>query len=310
MRLKFAKAVSVLLIAAITVSMCFGCRKRNSEEPTTMLIPVVDSTSEPVSEEVTVPGTTGPTETEQVSTDVAVETFDTENSASETTGADNTATEASTAETAVTEASSAESSGIGEAVSKKPWDLLNDEVLNPTESGYTELDNLLEIYMKRFADEGYITEGMSNYQTVRGIYLWFIERLVYNRGMNVDAGKYSSSDPQTTPEEVLWATDLFNTGQGCCYNYSSAFMYIMRYLGYDAHLVSGQVASYNGGTTPHCWVYINLAGEPYTFDPDVDMNYYWRDKNAGVLEPRTDVLFCKPMDEMNFFYTPEKFHEN
>ena len=74
-------------------------------------------------------------------------------------------------------------------------------------------------------------------------------------------------DPETTPEEVLWATDLFNTYQGCCYNYSSAFMYIMRYLGYDAHLLSGQVSSYNGGTTPHCWLYVNLGGEAYTFRP-------------------------------------------
>ena len=151
---------------------------------------------------------------------------------------------------------------------------------------------------------------MSPYQKVHSIYVWFIKRITYNRGMNVDAGKYSTSDPETTPEEVLWATDLFNTYQGCCYNYSSAFMYIMRYLGYDAHLLSGQVSSYNGGTTPHCWLYVNLGGEAYTFDPDVDMNYYWRGVKEGSTEEKTDTLFCRRMEDMSYFYTIEKYHEN
>lgn len=194
------------------------------------------------------------------------------------------------------------------AVSTTPWDLLNNEPLNPTKSGYSELDGLIEGYFKMLKDEGTLNDEMSPYQRVRAIYVWFIKRIVYNRGMNVDAGKYSKSDPATTPEEVLWATDLFNTYQGCCYNYSSAFMYIMRALGYDAHLLSGQVASYNGGTTPHCWVYVNLDGVAYTFDPDVDMNYYYRNIDSG--EEVTDTLFCKKMDEMGYFYTIEKYHTN
>lgn len=185
----------------------------------------------------------------------------------------------------------------------KPWDLLNNEPLNPATSGYEELDRLIEAYMTMLKNEGTISDDMSPYQKVHSIYVWFIKRITYNRGMNVDAGKYSTSDPETTPEEVLWATDLFNTYQGCCYNYSSAFMYIMRYLGYDAHLLSGQVSSYNGGTTPHCWLYVNLGGEAYTFDPDVDMNYYWRGVKEGSTEEKTDTLFCRRMEDMSYFYT-------
>ena len=192
----------------------------------------------------------------------------------------------------------------------KPWDLLNNEPLNPATSGYEELDRLIEAYMTMLKNEGTISDDMSPYQKVHSIYVWFIKRITYNRGMNVDAGKYSTSDPETTPEEVLWATDLFNTYQGCCYNYSSAFMYIMRYLGYDAHLLSGQVSSYNGGTTPHCWLYVNLGGEAYTFDPDVDMNYYWRGVKEGSTEEKTDTLFCRRMEDMSYFYTIEKYHEN
>ena len=185
----------------------------------------------------------------------------------ENTGTTEPATE-ETSEEAVTETTTeAVTETTTEAVTEttqppveevKPWDLLNNEPLNPAASGYEELDRLIEAYMTMLKNEGTISDDMSPYQKVHSIYVWFIKRITYNRGMNVDAGKYSTSDPETTPEEVLWATDLFNTYQGCCYNYSSAFMYIMRYLGYDAHLLSGQVSSYNGGTTPHCWLYVNL----------------------------------------------------
>lgn len=231
----------------------------------------------------------------------------------ETTAQTDTSTEETTTETTqdtseeVTETVTETTEYVGEV---KAWDLLNNEPLNPTTSGYEELDRLIESYMTMLENEGTLTEGMSNYQKVYSIYVWFIKRITYNRGMNVDAGKYSTSDPATTPEEVLWATDLLNTYQGCCYNYSSAFMYIMRYLGYDAHLLSGQVSSYNGGTTPHCWVYVNLGGNPYTFDPDVDMNYYWRGVKEGSIEEKTDTLFCRRMEDMSYFYTIEKYHEN
>lgn len=241
------------------------------------------------------------TSNNQETTDKPQETTD---KPQETTEENNIVTEEDTTET---ESITLVTETAGE--NKKPWDLINDQVLTPTNSGYSELDGLVEGYMRRFKEDGFINDEMTNYQRLRGIYVWFIQKISYNRGMNVDAGKFSTSDPETTPEEVLWATDLFNTGQGCCYNYSAAFMYIMRYLGYDAHLVSGQVGKYGGGTTPHCWVYANLDGKPYTFDPDVDSNYYWRDLKEGKEEPRTDVLFCQPMDEMNFFYTPEKFHD-
>ena len=237
----------------------------------------------------------------------------------ENTGTTEPATE-ETSEEAVTETTTeAVTETTTEAVTEttqppveevKPWDLLNNEPLNPAASGYEELDRLIEAYMTMLKNEGTISDDMSPYQKVHSIYVWFIKRITYNRGMNVDAGKYSTSDPETTPEEVLWATDLFNTYQGCCYNYSSAFMYIMRYLGYDAHLLSGQVSSYNGGTTPHCWLYVNLGGEAYTFDPDVDMNYYWRGVKEGSTEEKTDTLFCRRMEDMSYFYTIEKYHEN
>ncbi len=185
------------------------------------------------------------------------------------------------------------------------WTLLSEEPLNPTQSGYPELDSLVNDLIARIT-----TSDMNNYQKVWALYEYFIDNITYSRGMDAHTGEYSSSDKATTPKEVLWATDLLNSGQGCCYNYSSAFMYIMRALGYDAHLVSGNVPKYGGGVTPHCWLYVNLSGGKYTFDPDLDMNFYTRDLRNGVENPARDRYFCVPIDNLSYFYVAETYHTN
>lgn len=185
------------------------------------------------------------------------------------------------------------------------WTLLIQEPLNPTQSGYEELDTLVNNLLASL-----ITEDMNNYQKVWTVYEYFIDNITYSRGMDAHTGEYSSSDKSVTPTEVLWATDLLNSGQGCCYNYSAAFMYIMRAIGYDAHLVSGNVPKYGGGVTPHCWLYVNLGGKQYTFDPDLDMNFYTRDLNNGVENPAKDRYFCVPVEDLSYFYVAETYHTN
>lgn len=187
-----------------------------------------------------------------------------------------------------------------------PWTLLSQETLTPTQSGYPELDTLVNDLIAKV-----VTDDMNNYQKVWALYEWMIDNITYSRGMDANTGAYSSSDPNTTPKEVLWATDLLNAGQGCCYNYSSAFMYILRALGYDAHLVSGSVPKYGGGETPHCWLYVNLDnGQQYTFDPDLDMNFYTRELGEGAEAPAKDRFFCAPIATYEYFYTPETYHTN
>ena len=298
-----------LLLAAILVSAVVtlaGCRKTPGKGEDIVIIPTTDTTTQ--MESTTVQEST----TREESSTTVQETTTQEESTTEqetttqeesTTGQESATQE----ETTTVQESTTQTLAVVEA---KPWDLLNNEPLNPTTSGYEELDNLIAGYMTMLTNEGTITEDMSPYQKVHSIYVWFIKRIKYNRSMIGQDGKYSASDPATTPVEVLWATDLLNTYQGACYNYSSAFMYIMRYLGYDAHLVTGQVGKYGGGTTPHCWLYVNLGGTAYTFDPDVDSNYFWRKYPDGNGNDTFDTLFCKKMDDMSYFYTIEKYHDN
>ena len=189
---------------------------------------------------------------------------------------------------------------------KGAWSLLTNEPVNPRESGYEELDSLIQDLF----DELQIDKKANGYYKAWACYEYMIDNITYSRGMEANAGAFSDSDPSSTPVEVLWATDLLNSGKGCCYNYSAAYMYILRALGYDAYLVSGNVPKYGGGVTPHCWVYANIDGDKYIFDPDIDMNFYTRAVQNGQANPKKDQYFCVRMDTVSYFYKPEKYHTN
>ncbi len=212
---------------------------------------------------------------------------------------DEPVTDEPTTEAPATEEPTSKSEYIG------AWTLMSQEKLNPTQSGYEELDRLVNEVLSSI-----ITDDMNGYQKAWACYEYLVDNITYSRGMDANTGMYSQSDPSVTPKEVLWATDLFNTGQGCCYHYSSAYVYMLRAIGFDAHLVSGNVPAYNGGRTPHCWLYVNMNGTQYIFDPDLDMNYYTRELGQGVENPPKDRFFCVQMDKMSYFYTIETYHTN
>lgn len=191
------------------------------------------------------------------------------------------------------------------AKTETAWSLLSKEPLNPKQSGYPELDNLVNSVIAKC-----VTDGMNGYQKAWACYEYILNNIKYSRGFADHTGAYSSSDPATTPIEVLWATDLLNSGQGACYNYSSTYVYLMRALGFDAHLVSGDTPKYGGGTTPHCWLYVNLGGKKYTFDPDLDQNYYNRELSQGVKDPLKDRWFCRLLDDVANNYKNSKEHTN
>ena len=179
------------------------------------------------------------------------------------------------------------------------YSLLMAEEITPKKSGYEELDNLIDNLFAQI-----LTDDMNKYTKVWTCYLYLVDNITYSRGMDANTGGYSASPADTTPKEVLWATDLLNSGQGCCYNYSAAFYFMMKALGYDAHLVSGNVPAYGGGETPHCWLYVNLGGEPYTFDPDLDMNFHSRGENDTK-----DLWFGRKLADVSYFYRAVTNHE-
>lgn len=78
--------------------------------------------------------------------------------------------------------------------------------------------------------------------------------------------------------EIAEAETMFQTGLGNCYNFAGAFWAFARGLGYDARAISGLVGGEDDNLFPHGWVRIDLDGEPYFFDPELEAT---RDKSLN-----------------------------
>ena len=183
-------------------------------------------------------------------------------------------------------------------VATAPSELLNTEPVNPKSSGYPELDTLTAQILAEVTKP-----GMSKYQQVVACYNWFLDNISYTGGMHMNPGQFADSAPETTPKEVLWAIDILAARKGNCYNFASGFMYLMRAIGYDAHLVSGTTVNTSGQYTEHCWMYINLGGKAYSFDPDIDMDRKKRGQGYAY--------FCRLMSDMlKYSYRATTYYEN
>ncbi|MGN1090689.1 MAG: transglutaminase domain-containing protein [Huintestinicola sp.] len=146
-------------------------------------------------------------------------------------------------------------------------------------SSFTEKD-ADKLIKKKLAE---ITKGKdTNYDKVKAVYDWIIKNTSYDYG---GYGNYLSCDC------------LINDKIGTCADYSFVFMAMMRYLGYDAKMVSGQTHTSNGGFTGHEWVEVTIGGTVYVFDPQVEDNIAGR--NKGKIQY---LRFCKTYKEVDGKY--------
>ena len=86
---------------------------------------------------------------------------------------------------------------------------------------------------------------------------------------------------KTIPMEnaVKYATKIFETGKGDCYNFAAAFCFLARALGYEATAIAGSCGYvWSNVAITHGWVEIVLDGETWLFDPQIE-NYNIR---AGI----------------------------
>ena len=158
-KMRFKKVSFMFLLLVVSVIFAAGCNKSSKDG------------------EETSPTTTDGNWSQKETDETTKEADTTVPTAEESTEA----TETETTAEATTEAE-IETTTVEEV---KPWDLLNNEPLNPTTSGYEELDRLVEGFMNKLKDDGVISDDMSNYQKVHGIYVWFIKNIQYNRGMEL-----------------------------------------------------------------------------------------------------------------------------
>lgn len=96
--------------------------------------------------------------------------------------------------------------------------------------------------------------------------------------------------------EAEFALDLLTTGKGNCYNYAGLVTMLARKLGYQARGISGQFYNDFQDWTVHGWSEIELDGELFVCDAEIEGEYA---PNRGL---EWD-LFFKPYNDTPLTYT-------
>lgn len=90
-----------------------------------------------------------------------------------------------------------------------------------------------------------------------------------------------------------WETEdaktMFATSKGNCYNFAAAFWALARGLGYEARAISGTCLK---DEQPHGWVFIEIDGEDYLFDPEWEYVYRYE------REDYSKDMFMLPMSKI------------
>lgn len=128
-------------------------------------------------------------------------------------------------------------------------------------------------------------DSMEQDRKLRACYDYIMGSTSYARSYEVPSGEWT----------VPYAMQVYTTGTGNCYKYAAAFGYLAKALGYDTKVITGEVQSSKGGTTPHSWVEIYINDGWYVFDPELqdakpNYNMYMRTYQNYPVKPLNKFL--------------------
>lgn len=104
-----------------------------------------------------------------------------------------------------------------------------------------------------------VTSEMAEEEKIRACYMFIIDNAAYKRTYETPSGDWTGE----------YAYQLLTSGKGNCYRYASAFAYLVKGLGYETKVITGEVVSRKGGTTPHSWTEVRIGDEWYIFDTEL-----------------------------------------
>ncbi len=124
-------------------------------------------------------------------------------------------------------------------------------------SGDADLDRMVQELI-----DNATTDDMSRGEKLTACYDYMVA--TYDYGYNYN---YSYAGASKT---IPWAKALLRDGYGACNNWSSAFAWIARALGYEVRVCYGSTASSGGGGVEHYWPILTVDGHDFVFDPQVE----------------------------------------
>lgn len=126
-------------------------------------------------------------------------------------------------------------------------------------SGYEPLDELIVPIL-----DDIITNKMNDIEKLRAVYDYLIKFNYLERSLLIA----NSEKPYT---EQIYAKWLLENKYGVCYDFSAAFKYMTRALGYDTTMIYGWHTSPSGTAGEHSWDELVIDGTTYIFDPSIEL---------------------------------------
>ena len=148
-------------------------------------------------------------------------------------------------------------------------------------SGDQELDGAVAKILNKIVAEN--PEG-ERLDWLRSAYEYCRDSFTYRRREAYTKGQ--------TGWEVEDAKKIFETTKGNCYNFAAAFWALARGLGYEARAISGTCLK---DEQPHGWVFIEIDGADYLFDPEWEYVYYYERDDFSK------DMFMMPMDKIGWW---------
>lgn len=146
-------------------------------------------------------------------------------------------------------------------------------------TGNTELDERLNAIVEELTDD-----SMTRDEKLRAMYNYIRDNFRYLKRPLISKGQ--------TGWEADYALYFLQNGKGNCYNFSAAYCLLCRELGLPAYVVVGSALN-----SPHGWVEIELDGDTYMFDTQLEWRYLHDWGKTGY------DLFKMPAGKTPFKYT-------
>ena len=148
--------------------------------------------------------------------------------------------------------------------------------------------------------DGLVAPEMTDAQRVQRVYRHLIENTYFAEPVGLDMWRYLSDEesPPTYVENRSLSPLLY--GIGSCEDYAAAMVILLQQMGFSSEYVAGYTLSVDGEYVDHAWAVVELAGEWYHLDPQLEQNV----TRDGLLTYR---YFLKSDEELS---TNHKWGEN
>lgn len=125
-------------------------------------------------------------------------------------------------------------------------------------SGYDPLDEKIQPILDKI-----ITKNMNDKQKLKAVYDYLMQSSYIERTLLIPQSKKQYT-------EQLYACFIIYNKYGVCYDFTSAFKYMTRSLGFDTRMIYGYHTNPCGGASDHSWAEIDIKGTTYIFDPAIE----------------------------------------